>query len=291
MKKLNIGVAVILALFSCCFSSGCGEDDDNALPAYCIDNPDLWPECPNYDPCFRVVPVVSAEWDMVDSIFPAGDSAIAFVMDTAWNQRAATHFRPRVIQERVVYRWQLGTDPRVYETAILSPPQGFFGNFEGSMDVTLEVEQLDTAGCLTLEETIKSTTKAVHFIDRRGSDFPVIGQYRGHYEDANANVIEDEIELEMSLVGDDAFFNLHLFGTDLPGNCNFANENGIPFTGSFYQMISRVISEYTQCRLSIEPVLLLRLDPQTATQLTVDIWYDDPDTGERKYKKFVGERI
>lgn len=291
MKKLNTSAAIILGLFLCCLSFGCGEDDDNALPAYCIDNPNLWPDCPNYDPCFRVVPVISAEWDMVDTNHIRTDSAIAFVIDTAWNQRVAPTFRPRVIQDRVIYRWQLGTDPRIYETAFFTPPQGFFSNYEGPIDVTLEVEQLDTVGCLTLAETIKSVTKTVHFIDRRGSDFPVLGQYRGNYEDADGNVIQEGVEMEMNLIGDDFLFNLHLFGADLPGDCNYINETGIPFTGSFYQMVSRIRVVSTQCPMSIRPVLLLDLDPQTATQLTVDIWYDDPDTEERVYKKFVGERI
>jgi hypothetical protein len=220
------------------------------------------------------------------------DTMIAFVMDTAWNLRARTMFRPRFVNERAIYRWQIGSDPRIYETSHLTPPQGFFREFEGAIEVTLEIEQPDTEGCLTDEEAIKSFTKTVHFKDVVGSEYPILGTYQGQFTDENETLIEDNVELSVELDGSGYLFNLVLQGIVLPGEiCTAVNENGIKLYGSLYQSTSAIKSRYGDCFRDIRPIILFDLDRETATQLTVDVWYDDPDTGQRLYKQFRGERV
>jgi hypothetical protein len=56
-------------------------------------------------------------------------------------------------------------------------------------------------------------------------------------------------------------------------------------------MVSRIVLQSFDCPPAVRPVVLVNLDRETATQLTVDVWYDDPDTGQRLYKQFRGERV
>jgi hypothetical protein len=296
MKKPILTYATLSFQLLCAFLLvvcvfGCREEEEE-IPAICLIDPTR-EDCPNYDRCFFNVAIETAEWDMVDTSGNAFsvDSTIAFVMDTAWNLRAATMFRPRFVDERAIYRWQIGLDPRIWETSHLTPPQGFFREFEGAIDVTLEIEQPDTEGCLTDEEAIKSFTKTVYFRDVLGSEYPGLGTYLGQFTDRAGNPVGEERELAMVMDGDDVSFNIYLQGITFPEPCGLINEEGIELAGSLYQYVSKIVRQSYECTPAIRPIVLVDLDRETATQLTVRIWHDDVDTGERVFRQFVGERV
>jgi hypothetical protein len=296
MKKPTLTSATLSFQLLCAFLLvvcvfGCREEEEE-IPAICLIDPTR-EDCPNYDRCFFNVAIETAEWDMVDTSGNASsvDSTIAFVMDTAWNLSAATMFRPRFVDERAIYRWQVGLDPRIWETSHLTPPQGFFREFEGAIDVTLEIEQPDTEGCLTDEEAIKSFTKTVYFRDLVGSEVPTLGTYRGQFADGNGNPVGDERELTIELDGSGAAFKISLQGLIFPGQCSLVNEQGFELFGSLYQHVSSIVGRDSDCIRAIRPIVLVDLDRETATQLTVRIWHDDVDTGERVFRQFVGERV
>ncbi|MEM6398480.1 MAG: hypothetical protein AAF741_19175 [Bacteroidota bacterium] len=264
------------------------------IPQYCLDRPDLYPTCPNYDPCFFVLPIEDAEWDMVDSNASRVDSAIAFVIDTTWSRRSSRlYFRPRTVYPNAIYRWQLGTDPRIWEVRDFNPGQGFFNGFEGPIEVQLEIIQPDTAGCLMATEATKTFSKTIHLVDFPGWEvyrYPVVGSYTGQYFDDTGSPISDIAELAIQ-TGEGTDYNIYLTGAELQFECNLFGDPGVRLSGNLYQQVSTITGQSSVCYDTYRPVILTSLDQENGRELTIDFWHTDPETNERIYRQFIGQKV
>lgn len=249
------------------------------------------PACPNYDRCYDILPIPSAEWNMVDSIESWADSSLAFILDTTNNLRSSLMFRPNFVHERAEYRWQIGQDPRIWESSHFVPPQGFFRDFTGALDVTLEIRQPNTNDCITESESFATFTKTVYFAERSGLEFPILGDYAGLYGDPQNNFSLEKVEISIVPKGPDNFiYGYRVRGLAFPIECSTIEQDGFSITGSSNNAVSTIKQQNRSCYNVIRPVYLLKLDPETYNTLTIDFWYDDPDSGERLYRQFVGQR-
>ncbi|MEL7376720.1 MAG: hypothetical protein AAFN65_07170 [Bacteroidota bacterium] len=270
------------------FVMGCQSDDDMGISDYCLENAGD-PNCPNYDPCFEVFPADS-EFEAIDSFFIGSDTSVGVVLgDTIANGSGFIFFRTARNNPRTTYSWQVGQDPREFTDPKLNL---LFDEFEGTIDVNLEVSVPNTNGCLVGSELTSSSSKTYTFVELGLFDeWLVSGQYRGTLKEGG-NTIDGDLLLTMTgRDQDDPLNGFRLFGMPIPTNCNNLENDGIPFFIGYSHMVSRISYEYRDGECPSRRLALIgRLTPGDQNEITIDYWLNN-DNGKRIKRTFVGRRI
>lgn len=137
---------------------GCKED--------CTDETNI--NCPNYDPCWREVPV-SAEFSIMQGL-AYNEHRRYFKGDTF-----TTGFvRLQAVQKLDSYEWHIGSDNRVFSGQTVELD---YGLNTGWVDVTLVGKKNHRTGCLLDDDGIDTIQKSFYLVPR--DSLLLKGKYRG----------------------------------------------------------------------------------------------------------------
>lgn len=184
-------------LFLILLALGCCDDDPP-----CTDASN--PKCPNYDPCLSFQPA-NAEFVIIDSIYGVdcidGRGRLDLVSEVVDTAISASSLYFRSLHYADTYKWQLGSDPTIYNTKQFSI---YFPSSDSpySVDVTLIVCKEDTNSCQT--KLCDTLVKRIHLINATGADSSslVIGKFVGVDTDSPLDTFIIEIPPSLpSLVG------------------------------------------------------------------------------------------
>jgi len=173
--KLFLGVLLIIGSYSC------SSDDENE----CCDPTNI--ECPNYDPCWNIVPSADFKMRSTSISFQIAENLQAEWCDTIYG--SSVEFQANMLNG-ISYSWYVGneTNPRTGSSFKL----GFSDYIEDTiqninpeqtdyylpLDITLIVRN-NVSNCISTEDTLLTMTRQLVFSRKSLTDGTFVGRVEG----------------------------------------------------------------------------------------------------------------